>query len=381
MPWIFMLLIALLSFFGTISDQVQIGGSFGNIWKNAPFVAQNWYGVFSILSILLTTAFLNTAGIRDFERQTSQIIFSKPVSKSAYYFGHFWGALLISLIPMLGVTVGMLLGAGLNSIFDWLDSNRFGPFDLSGHLGGLLVFAIPNTLFVGGVLYAVAINTRSTLYSFVAATALLVGYIVAGNLMRDMENEQLSALLDPFGLQAFTIVTKYWTVDDKNTQAAMLTGGLLLNRCLWVTIGMAVLYGGYRIFHFGEKSRGRRKKQAFETEEKTGLRALGKLPRVAPSTSAGTTVRQWWSQFKTEVLGILRSTAFILLALLGLLNCVPNLFNANEAYGTHQLPVTYTMIEGIRGSFYLYTIIIMVYFSGAVIWKERTARMNEIIDA
>lgn len=381
MPWIFLFIIALLCFFGTISDQVTIGGSYGNVLKNAPYVAQNWYGVFSLICILLTTAFLNAAGIRDFERQTSQIIFSKPVSKPAYYFGHFWGALLIAIVPLFGVSLGMWFGMGLNSTFGWLDANRFGPFELNGHLMGLAVFAIPNTLFVGGVLYAVAINTRSTLYSFVAATALLVGYIVAGNMISDMENEQLAALLDPFGFQAFSVVTKYWTVDEKNSQAAALTGLLLLNRVIWMAVGMAVLMAGYRFFHFGEKSSAKRKKQVVETEDVLGIRALGELPRVQPAKGAGAALSQLWSQFKTEWLGILRSTAFILLTLLGLLNCVPNLFDANESYGTHELPVTYTMVEAIRGSFYMFMIIIMVYFSGAVIWKERNARINEITDA
>jgi hypothetical protein len=384
MPWIFMFLIGLLSFFGTIFDEVQIGGSFGNVWKNAPYVAEMWYGVFSIMCILLTTAFMNTAGIRDFERQTSQIIFSKPVSKSAYYFGHFWGAILIALIPLFGISFGMWTGAGLNSVFDWLDVKRFGPFETNGHLNGLLVFAIPNTLFVGGILYAVAINTRSTLYSFVAATALLVGYIVAGSLMRDLENESVAALLDPLGIRAFSIATKYWTVDDKNTISAGLSGALLINRLIWSGVGLLALYIGYRKFDFSEQSKGGRKSKKTLTESEpltTGLRALGELPRVAPSASTGTVLQQLVSQIKTEWLGILRSTAFILLAMLGLLNCLPSLFTANGGYGTHELPVSYTMVSLIRGTFYLFTIIIMVYFSGSVIWKERTNRMNEIIDA
>ena len=382
MPWIFMFIIGLMCFFGTISDEVTIGGSYGNVWKNAPFVAQNWYAVFSIICILLTTAFLNTAAIRDFERQTSQIIFSKPIGKAGYYFGHFAGALLVSLIPMLGISLGMWVGAGMNAVFDWLEPNRFGAFEMQGHLMGMLVFAIPNTIFVGGVLYAVAINTRSTLYSFVAATALLVGYIVAGNFMRNLENEQLAVLLDPFGVRAFSVMTKYWTVDDKNHQALGLVGGLLLNRILWTTVGLAVLTLGYRFFNFSEKKSGsKRAKTVVGEDEGQSIRSLGALPKVSPGKGAATTFSQLWSQFKTEWLGIVRSTAFILLAILGLLNCVPNLFQANESYGTHELPVTYTMVNLIRGTFYLFSIIIMVYFSGAVIWKERTHQVNEITDA
>ncbi|MBK8555784.1 MAG: ABC transporter permease [Lewinellaceae bacterium] len=381
MPWIFLFIIALLCFFGTISDSVSIGGSFGNVWKNAPFVAQNWYAVFSLLSILLTTAFLNSAAIRDFERNTSQIIFSKPVSKAAYYFGHYAGALLIAMIPMLGVSLGMWIGTGANSVFDWLDANRFGPFEMQGHIMGFLIFVVPNMIFIGGILYAVAINTRSTLYSFVAATAILVGYIVAGNLMRNLDNESLSMLLDPLGIRAFGITTKYWTVDDKNTMAVGLSGMLLLNRLLWMGVGLLMLFLGYRRFSFAEKARSGKQKKITEKDEPLGLRVLGEIPKVAPQKGWSTTLQQLSSQFRTEWWGIIRSTAFILLALLGLLNCVPNMMYANEAYGTHELPVTYTMIDLIRGSFYLFTIIIMVYFSGWVIWKERNSQMNEIVDA
>jgi len=383
MPWIFMLLIALLTFGATVSDQISIGGGYGNVWKNSPYVAQNWYAVFSVLALLLVTSFLNSAAIRDFESKTDQIIFSKPVSKAGYYFGHFFGALLVSLLPMLGISLGMWLGVAANAVFEWIPANRFGPMEVQGHLSGLLVLTLPNFLFAGGLLYAVAINTRSTLYTFVTAAALLVGYIVAGNLMQDIKNEQLGALLDPFGLQAFSVETKYWTVEEKNHLALGWSGNILLNRLLWVSVGLAGLLIGYRLFDFTEKRGGKklRKETPTEHNEAYGLQNLGAPPRVHPGKGWATTFSQLRSQFATEWRGIYRSVAFVLLALLGLLNCVPNMFYANESYGTHELPVTYTMVDIIRGSFYLFTIIIMVYFSGAVIWKERNARMNDITDA
>lgn len=382
MPWIFLVLFGLLCFGGTVSDQLTIGGSFGNVHKNAPFVAQNWYAVFSLMGLLLITAFLNTAAIRDYERQMSQIVFSKPIGKAGYYFGHFFGAFLICIIPMLGVSLGMWTGVAANSAFDWLNANRFGPFEIQGHLQGLLVLTIPNLLFAGGILYAVAVNTRSTLYSFITSAALLVGYIVAGTLLKDIKNETIAALLDPFGFGAFSIATKYWTVDDKNTQTMGFEGLLLINRLIWMGVGILALFIGYMRFDFSEKKSGGKKQKSLEKDaDDTFRKPLGAIPAVAPESGAMSTLRQFFSQFKTEMLGMVRSTAFILLALLALLNCVPNLLFANEGYGTHELPVTYTMINLIRGSFYLFTIIIMVYFSGAIIWKERTHGMNDITDA
>jgi ABC-2 type transport system permease protein len=383
LPWIFMFVFALLTFSATVSDDVQIGGSYGNVWKNAPFVAQNWYAIFSLMSILLVTAFFNSAALRDFENNTSQIVFSTPVGRAGYFFGHFAGALTASLIPMLGVSLGMWLGVAANSGFEWLDAGRFGPFEINGHLQGYLTFIIPNLVFCGSILYTVAILTRSTMYAFVAGTVLLVGYIIAGNLMRDMENEQIAALLDPFGIRPFSIATKNWTVYDKNTMAlSLLSPTMLLNRLLWVAAGFAVLLFGYTRFTFADKARKSKKAQAADLDDDhNALQNLAALPKVTPQSGVSTSLAQFWSQFRTDFKGVVRSIPFIMLSIIGLLNCVPNFQYATDGYGTSNLPVTYTMVDMIRGAFYLFVVSILTYYTGSLVWKERTAKVNEIYDA
>lgn len=381
MPYIFLFVIGFLCATATVSDNVSIGGSFGNIYKNSPFVTMNWYATFSIISVLLVAAFVNTAAIRDFERMTDQIVFSKPIKKSSYYFGHFWGAGLISMLPLLGVSLGMWVAMGLNGMAEWLDPIRFGPFEIKSHLMAWVVFVIPNTIFVGGFLYAVAAKTRNTIYPFVAAALLLVAYGVSQGLLRDIEYETIGALLDPFGGRAFSVTTKYWTVNDKNTAVLGLSGLLLINRLIWVSVGLIALVVGYKTFSFEQKKK-KKKKQATVTKE-TGLaiRHLGVLPKFTPQKGFSVQLTQLWSQYKTEVLGIVKSVPFILLAFLGLLNTIPNFIFANDGYGTHELPTTYTMVGIVRGAFYLFSVIIMVYFSGYLVWKERNAKMDEIYDS
>lgn len=382
MPWIFLIVFAILTFSATVSDDVQIGGSYGNVWKNAPFVAQNWYIVMSLLSLLLVVAFLNGAALRDFENNTAQIVFSTPINKAGYYFGHFAGALVVALIPMLGVSIGMWLGAALGPIFGWIEPDRLGPFEINGHINAYLTFVIPNMLFIGGILFAVVALTRSTMFSFMSAIALLVGYIIAGNLMSDMQNEAVASLLDPFGARSFGILTKYWTVDEKNHLAVSLTEpSILMNRMLWVGVGMAALLWGYFRFEFSEKGSPGKKKQLAAESEEIGLKHLGELKKVVPSTGIKTVFSQFSSQFRTDFKGVVKSSPFILLSFIGLVNCIPGFMYATEGYGTSNLPVTYTMIEMIRGSFYLFLMAILTYFTGALIWKERTAKVNEIYDA
>lgn len=383
MPWIFMFVFGLISFSGAVSDDVQIGGSYGNVLKNAPFVAENWYAVFSILGLLLVTAFLNSAALRDFENNTAQIVFASPIQKAAYYFGHFFGGLLIALIPMFGVSLGMWAGVALNSVFEWLPAERFGPFELAGHLNAYLVFVIPNMVFSGGILFTVAILTRSTTQSFIAGVVLLVGYLVAGNLMKDMHNESLAAMLDPLGIRCFSILTKYWTVDDKNHLALGLTHPTMLaNRLIWMGVGLAVLVAGYFRFNFSEKSKkGKKSKAASEELDALGIHQLVSLPKVATVGGSSIAWAQLRSQFRTDFLGVVKSLPFIILTVVGLLNTLPNFFSATRSYGTHNLPVTYDMVDLIRGAFFLFVYAIMAYFTGALIWKERNAKVNEIYDA
>lgn len=381
LPWIFCFVIALLVFFATISDNIQIGGSYGNIWKNAPFVVQNFYAVMSIFSLLLVTAFMNISALRDFENNTSQIIFASPVQKSGYFFGHFAGAVLVAMIPLLGVSLGVFAGTFANSIFHWMEPERFGAFTLKGHFEAILIFVLPNILFAGSIVFAISALTRKTTYAYVATLALLVAYIASGTLLRDLKNENIAMLLDPFGIRTFSILTKYWTVEERNTQALGLTGMMLWNRLIWIAVGLSVLVAAYFKFTFSEKAEKVKKSKVVKEEDKTFVFSqLSDYPRIAPSKGIATQWSQFWTQFKTDFKGIVRSTPFFLLLLIGLSNMIPGMLSADESYGGKTLPVTYHIIDSIRGSFYLFLISMLSYFTGILVWKERNAKVNEIYD-
>jgi len=49
--------------------------------------------------------------------------------------------------------------------------------------------------------------------------------------------------------------------------------------------------------------------------------------------------------------------------------------------GTGNYPVTYLMVDTIRGTFFLFLLAILMFYSGVLIWKERENKMNEIYDA
>ena len=76
MVWIFFFINTSLVFFAVASEHVSIGGSFGNIHKNAPFIIEQYYMAFSIICLLITTSFMNATANRDFQYGMYQFIFT-----------------------------------------------------------------------------------------------------------------------------------------------------------------------------------------------------------------------------------------------------------------------------------------------------------------
>jgi ABC-2 type transport system permease protein len=372
MLWIFLLLVALAIFGGVSTDNIQIGVALSNTYRNAPFVIQNYYAIMGLLTLLMATAFVNSAAIRDFNHNTSQIIFSTRLKKSDFLLGRFAGATVVSIIPMLGVSLGILVA----KYMPWAEPERWGPVIWSAHLKAILLFAIPNGIFMAAVLFAIAVIARNEIISFTGALVLLVGYVVGDALVQDIRHEHTAALLDPFGIRTFNLFTKYWTVAEKNSVAAGLHGLLLWNRLLWLSVALAIFAFAYWRFSFAEKKS--RKKRKIEESAETAIQP-GPLPKAQLTNATWPKLAE---SLRIHMLGMLRSTFFIVIIIAALANTIPTMvLSAGEGYGLQTLPVTYWIIDVIRGSLYLFTVIVITYYAGVLVWKDREERMDEIVDA
>ncbi len=326
MVWIFLLVIGAMIFGATSSDMVQVGGALGNTRRNAPFVIQNFYAITSVLTLLMTTAFMNSAAICDFQYNTSQIIFSLPVKKSGYLLGRFLGASVPAMIPALGVTAGVLLARYM----PWVDAQRFGGVYWDAHSKGVLLFAVPNTLFVAAILFAVAARFRSTTISFIAALLLLVGFGVTEALTSDLKNEALAAIVDPFGGRAFDLATKYWTVAERNTRSMGLEGLLLWNRLIWLSVGGLVFTVTAGWVRLGDMSSRKRKPVQ---EEQASVASGISIPLTTPNWSGHAALRQWWGTVRIEFGALVKTPTFLVILAAALLNCVVSLLTSSaEGY-------------------------------------------------
>lgn len=372
MVWIFLLVISLLVFGAASTDYVHIGGVADNTLKNAPFVIENYYSILAILSLLTATVFVSSAAARDFASRTDQMLFSRPIRKSDFLLGRYAGSAVVSAIPLLGVSLGVLTG----KYMPWVDAERWGAVNWNAHLWGVLAFALPNTLLIAAVVFAIAAWSRNAVVSFLGVLLLLTGYSVASDLMGDLKTETMSALMDPFGVGPFRLMTKYWNVAERNQMTLGLTGTLLWNRLVW--LGVAAAFFALACWRFSFEARAPRQKPKL-VEEDNAVPVVWPARAVAPS--CGGVWPKLLFSLRTEFFQLVKSASFVVILAAALLNTVPGiLMNAKEGFGNRSFPVTYQIVNIAGGRLLLFSMALITWFAGVLVWRDRDTRVDELHD-
>jgi len=374
----------LFTFGAEVSDSFQLGGSIGNEYRNAPIVILRWLTIMSIMGLLVVTAFVAGSIQRDFARNTYELIFSRPVGKFDYLMGRFSGSMMLTLWVIIGSVLGIIVG----SYMPWLEPERLGPFRLVPYLYALFVIILPNLFLIGAVFFTLAGLTRSMLSSFMGAIFILVAWAISAFAMKGLEGEFLASLLDPFGFAALTVSTKYWTIIEKNTALPPVEGALLLNRLIWIGIGLAVFIYGYYSFHFTEaaaKKRFGRKSRIIEEPDSAFPDDVDRLIQTRASASRTfslpTSLRQLWCRTRLETVGVFKSIPFIVILVFSVFNVFGGVVVTGDLMGTPIYPVTHTMLQAIHNSYLFMLIIIITFYSGELVWREQSLKLNEVIDS
>ena len=380
MLWIFLLITTMMVFGAVASGNVSIGGGVGNVYKNAPFVIEQYYMMLSLLCLMMTTAFMNASAGRDFTSGMHQFVFSSPIQKRDYYFGKFIGAAIVSVIPFLGISLGALLGPMSAPILGWCPAERFGPIVWNGHLQGIIAFAVPNVIISGALIFSLAIIYRSTVVSFLGAMLILVFYGISGIFTSDVKKEWMAVILDPFGGKALNVISKYVTIDDKNLNAVSLGGELLMNRLLWLGISILILVVVYYRFSFAAKNEKAKKEKTSKNSNPSFVKPIADT--IFESKSPGNfSWNSFWSLIKFETKAVVKNPVFVILITLGLTNLILSLWTFSRQYGVVRYPVTFDIVETIEGEFLFFIYGFIIFYAGVLVWKERDAKINEIQDA
>jgi hypothetical protein len=84
---------------------------------------------------------------------------------------------------------------------------------------------------------------------------------------------------------------------------------------------------------------------------------------------------------RLDLKSIVTGPVFIIVMLLGVAQLISSLSFVTSMYENTTYPVTYNVVDMIQGSLFLFVIIIVTFYTGALIWKDREAGLDDIKDA
>jgi len=367
-----------------------IGASNGKILLNGPYAATFNDVYISLFGIIIIAAIFGTSILRDFQRDTYQMLFTKPISKFAYLGGRWAGSFVATVFAFSGSLFGELAG----TFAPWADHTRIGPNHFWWYVQPFLSITVVQIFVLGSLFFLVAALSRKIFVVYVQGAALFMIYLISLTVFvasRSLERFW-SGILDPMGIVLIDDLTRYWTVVEKNSlllswSPYVASGVFFYNRLLWLAVGVASLGALWALFPMSVEaltavSQGRRAAKAKQQDE-LELQAARSL--VAARLPKVNRVFSGWAQFlslsRLRIRLILRDIPFW--AIIGLMSvwALSNGYFAGRLADRDVWPVTYLMLQAVEGSSVLFLFIVAGLYAAELLWRERDIRADGINDA
>lgn len=346
--------------------------------SNAPYVIAFAMSAVTALFLLVASMVSGASILRDFERGVAELMFVNPISKGDYFFGRFAGSFVVLLVIFVGLPLGMMLGEWL----PWREAEALLPFRFWRYLRPFLIQVVPTLFFGSALFFSSAALSRKLLVVYTQGIFLFVAYHIGVVLTQETDHQWLASLIDPFSFRTIRMMTEYWTIDALNDQSVPIAGILLYNRVFWMAMGVVTLAVGYHYFSFS--GRERRSKESWKAGAGTPTAPLTSRQELPPVNVvhglAAETVKAGhagWFYFRA----IIAERSFWAIALCGAAVILINSINLGVAYGVDSYPFTYLVVEELQETSIFLFLIVLVFYAGELVWKEREARAAQVFDS
>jgi ABC-2 type transport system permease protein len=375
---VFILLLAAGFFIG-----LKMSFSAGNdIYRNAPYSIANMVGLLSITGIFFTTMFASQMLLKERDARFDVILYATPITKVKYLFSRFGALFGLTTICFTLLITGYMAGQFADE-----DQVLYRTFNLWYYVQSVAVIALPNLLLCAVLECSVAWLTRSKFMIFISGLFIYIGYLViltysgspmmTDGLPQSPESLELAAKVDPFGLSAFYQQTNLWTVAQKNNTPIQLTGNLLLNRLVYITISLALLLAVYFKFNLRLNVRGQAKNKLVQPEDDS---VLPYQPLATNTEDTGYVKTVLTSLVKQNIVVVVKSIAFTIITL-GLV-----FYMCMEFYGSIdqgiRLPEQYAS-TGLIANRILYNLpglllLVVLFYAHELYWRSTDHRFHWI---
>lgn len=367
--YIYFIAFFIFSFYSIVSSTVftNYGGAGQRVFANSTNTISYFISTMSIWLIAIAAALMSVPVMRDRETKTGNFFFALPISKAGYLFGRFLGTLVILIFISLAVLMGIVAGY----MMPGHDPVTLQPFRAVYFLHPYAVLILSNLLIFGLIFYSMVTITRHVMGGYMTAI-LIIALNMFSARFYDPNDMTLFTWMDPYGSNAFLMVTRGWSIMERNTRLVPFESWLLQNRLFWLCIGLVLFAFSYFRFSFGRWMTVRpSRKRKFDLADKL-LKAI-RIPLAKRSFTTADNFRHLLHQTALELRYNLRNVFFLVIVSAAA-------FMLFYASWTVNNPTTSSMLEIKEGYFSIFALVILVFFAGEAVNRERELKMSHITD-
>lgn len=368
----------------------------GRVSRNSPYMAYYLFMYYSFYTATIGGVLIIPTVLRDLQSRTATMLYSYPMQSKLYFLGKYAAMLLFLVFLLSSVFIGfatlpfVAVQLGIKSAAEFISTPWL-------HLvQAFLVWTLPGCFIYGTLLFAVTTLTGRSGPAYAAIMFLMGLFVVISVIFGDAApNFPTMQVFDPLGKVTVEGQIFYWSADERMTRFLELSGNLLWNRALYVSLAAVVL--GFALTRFDLRRLLQQTQRRGVSAERKSL--SGSTPRAPPASTAqpdtkslrlvpaGTrwdfaalSFRSGWREFALTVTdypfgaAILGMLLLVTVAASGLAGWNP------EADGT-LLPVTFDMLKRTARIAAVFGVIGVAYFSAEIAACERTVRMASLVDA
>ncbi|MFL1895275.1 M1 family aminopeptidase [Aquimarina sp. 2-A2] len=371
--YVFFLFLFLFSIVGV--DFIFQGAEMGFMKKNSPIVIMKTMGAITGIFMILASMIMGVSVLRDFEYTIESLMFSTPITKKDYLLGRFLGSFTVLFFAFTGILFGMMLG----EFMPWNSPDELVAFNALLYVKTFLMVTLPTLFFGAALFFVTGALSRNLVVVYTQGIILFVVFM----LTKAITNEFWQAILDPFSLTTTTFATKSWSLLEKSTQEVPLFGVLFYNKLFWSSLGILALLYGYKKFNFNVVKEKKTKRKQLQKVVVNRTNAVNNT--VLPKTKKEYGLLSKWNQLKQfswfYFISICKQPSFWGIVICGMIIILINSVNLGTVYGVDSYPATYFIVEELKETSIYFFIIILVFYSGELVWKERSAQLALIYDA
>ena len=318
---------------------------------------------------------------RDIEFNTAETIYTFPINEKNFFLGKFLASFIINIMITMSFILGMFLlpYSGIGKPED------FGALPLLQMLHGYFTLMVPNIFILTASCFIPLVLTRKLSSSYLGVLFVTILFIILEGVSHTSTNIKLIEIIEPFGYVYVSETLDMVPTHLKNTTFLPFTTSFYINRALWLSITFIGLFWAYKRFSFAyfiQKKSTKKKNSVLNKIETNIVNTAETLvfPKVTLKHTTLEHLLKFFRLAKLEFLNLVRPKSFrIVFGIVLLLFLLQNfLFNASYYIG-HEYPFTTNMTVN-RLILGVFIIILIMIWTGELIFKEKTTNLWQIAD-